>query len=282
MTNALIAARDRFTAAHPETRTELNGREWGVVDIGHGPELILLPGTLGRGDIFWNQIEVLSDRLRIVAVSYPSRGGIAEWTADMVTLMDRLDIGAATVLGSSLGGYVAQNLAALHPARVPCLVAANTLHSVAGLSTRMPYALDIASAPIEDLRGGFKNGLGAWAKAHPDQADLVDLLLQEVGGRIAEPEMRARLAALKDGPELPPLPPGARVVTVEADDDPLIPPEMREAVRRRLSPSVAYRFLQGGHFPYVVCAAEYTALLEQVMDLPVTGPDWGRDAMRVR
>lgn len=283
MTNTLIAARDRFAAAHPEMRIDLNGRDWGVLDVGGGPNLLLIPGTLGRGDIFWNQIDALSDRLRIVAVSYPSVGGVADWAADMVALLDRLDIKEACVLGSSLGGYVAQYLAALNPERVSCLVAANTLHSVAGLSQWMPYALDLASAPIDDLRAGFGSGLGAWARAHPDQGDLVELLLQEAGGRILEAELRARLAALKHGPELPPVSlPASRVVTIEADDDPLIPPEMRQAVRDRLSPSVAYRFLHGGHFPYVARPAYYTALLEQVMSLSVTGPDWGAEALRDR
>lgn len=283
MTNSLIAARDRFAAAHPEARVDLNGRDWGVLDVGRGPDLLLIPGTLGRGDIFWNQIDALSDRLRIVAVSYPSVGGVADWAADMVALMDQLEIKEACVLGSSLGGYVAQYMAGIHPERVSHLVAANTLHSVSGLSQRMPYALELASAPIEDLRAGFGNGLGAWAKAHPDQADLVELLLQEAGGRILEAELRARLAALKYGPELPPVSlPAARVITVEADDDPLIPPDMRQAVRDRLAPSTAYRFLHGGHFPYAVRPADYTAMLEQIMGLRVTGPDWGGEVERKR
>lgn len=283
MTNSLIAARDRFAAAHPETRMDLNGRDWGVRDIGSGPDLFLIPGTLGRGDIFWNQIEALSDRLRIVTVSYPDTGGVADWAQDMVTLMDRLKIDAACVLGSSLGGYVAQYIAGHHPERMSGLVAANTLHSVIGLSERMPYALDLAAAPINDLRAGFSTGLGAWADAHPDQRELVDLLLGESGGRILEAELRARLSALKHGPELPPAKlPADRIITIEADDDPLIPQQMRQAVRDRLMPSVAYRFLHGGHFPYVARSAYYTALLEQVMGLTVTGPDWGEAALRER
>jgi pimeloyl-ACP methyl ester carboxylesterase len=72
------------------------------------------------------------------------------------------------------------------------------------------------------------------------------------------------------------------VITIEADDDPLIPPEMRAAVRARLSPGTAYRFLSGGHFPYVARPADYTALLEQALGLDGTGPDWGTGAERAR
>ena len=285
MTNPLITARDAFAAQHPETRIDLNGRNWGYWDIGSGPVLLLIPGTLGRGDIFWNQMAALTDRLRIVAVSYPDSGGVADWALDMVNLLDHLGIATASILGSSLGGYLAQFIAGTYPNHVTRLIAANTLHSVTEVAKNPPYSSDLMNAPIEDLRAGFGRGLGGWAQAHPDQAELVDLLLAEAGGRILEPELRARLNALKTGPELPVVTLAARdIATIEADDDPLIPPEMRAAGRARLTPSVAYRFLHGGHFPYAARAAEYTALLEQVMGLPTTGPksgpDWGTNPER--
>ncbi|MEY8840599.1 alpha/beta fold hydrolase, partial [Cribrihabitans sp. XS_ASV171] len=176
MTNPLIAARDAFAARHPEQRFEREGRDWGYIDCGEGPALLLIPGTLGRADIFWQQIEALQDHLRIIAVSYPASGGVADWAGDLVALLDRLGIDTATVLGSSLGGYLAQYMASAAPARVTALVAANTLHSVRGLEQRMPYALELDTAPIEDLRAGFGAGLSAWADSHTDQRDLVALL----------------------------------------------------------------------------------------------------------
>jgi len=276
MTNRLIDSRDAFAASHPEQRIDLNGREWGLCDVGAGPVLLLIPGTLGRGDIFWQQITALKDRVRILAVTYPNSGGVADWSGDLVALLDRLGVERATVLGSSLGGYLAQYLAADAPDRVTKLIGANTLCSVQGLDQRMPYALDLMNAPIADLRAGFAQGLGGWAAAHPEQADLVALLMAEVNGRIPEAELRNRLNATKTAPGLPAVSlPRTDIVTIEADDDPLIPPEMRAAVRDRVNPGCAYRFLSGGHFPYVARPDDYTGLLEQVMDLTLTGTDWG-------
>ncbi|WP_109466697.1 alpha/beta fold hydrolase [Albibacillus kandeliae] len=281
MTNPLISARDAFAAANPEQRITLNGNEWGYIDAGEGPALVLIPGTLGRGDIFWQQIEALRGRLRIVAVTYPQTGGVAEWSDDLAALMDHLGIARASVLGSSLGGYLAQFFAATYPERTELLFAANTLHSATGLSERPPYSSDLDAAPIEELRAGFGRGLGVWAETHPDQGDLVELLMQEVGGRIPEPELRMRLKALKFAPELPLLElPADRRITVEGGDDPLIPEEMRAAVRALVQPSVAYRYAWGGHFPYAVRPAEYTAMLEQALGLDVTGPDWGTGGER--
>jgi maspardin len=263
MTNPLIAARDRFAAMHPETRQVVNGRDWGVVDTGGaGPVLVLIPGTLGRGDIFWQQIAALAPEARVIALTYPATGGVAAWADDIDAICAARGLGPVAVLGSSLGGFVAQYLAGTRPARVAHLFAANTLNSVEGIATRQPYASDLHHGPIETLREGFGAGLRAWAQAHPDQADLIELLLAEVGGRIPEPELRRRLLGLKEGPVLPPCPlPADRITTIQSDDDPLIPPPMRDAVRARLSPGVAFRFLSGGHFPYIARPALYTALL---------------------
>lgn len=276
MTNPLIAARDAFALRHPETRVTLNGRDWGLIDTGAGDSaLVLIPGTLGRADIFWQQIEALSPRLRVLAVSYPGSGGIADWCADILTLLDTKGIGQAAVLGSSLGGYLAQYLAAHAPERVSHLFAANTLHSVLGLENRPPYSSDLANAPIGALRAGFTLAMEAWGQSHPEQGNLVELLLAEVGGRILEGEMRARLGALKHGPELPAVPlPDAALTCIESADDPLIAPDMRDAVRARLPGAACFRFNWGGHFPYVLRPELYTNLIAARLGLEARADDW--------
>ncbi|MBO1907914.1 alpha/beta hydrolase [Microvirga sp. 3-52] len=284
MPNRLIADRDRFASLHPEQRIANGGREWGYVQAGdRGPALLLIPGTLGRGDIFWQQIEALKDRARIVAVTYPGSGGVTEWAGDLAELCGRLELGRVTILGSSLGGYVAQYFAATYPNLAERLIAANTLHSVADVASRPPYSSDLDNAPIEEIRAGFGRGLGAWRDDHPEQAELIDLLMAEVAGRIPELELRTRLNALKRGPALPPLElPRDGIATIEGADDPLIPPQMRDAVRARLNPSVAYLFEWGGHFPYVVRPDLYVSLLEEQLGVPVTGDGWGKGEMRAR
>lgn len=276
MTNPLIAARDAFAARHPEARENLNGRDWGVIDTGGGgPVLVLIPGTLGRADIFWQQIAALAPRLRVIAVSYPATGGIVDWTDDIRALLDARGIQKTALLGSSLGGYLAQHVAGTHGDRLTHLFAANTLDTAIGVAARQPYAQDLDNAPIADLRGGFQAAMHAWGQAQPDQIHLVEFLLAEVGGRIPEGEMRARLKAMKHGPELPPPGlPGSAITTIEAVDDPLIPPTMRDGVRARLPGSAGYRFLWGGHFPYVLRPELYTGLIAARLGLAAERPEW--------
>ncbi len=284
MTNALIASRERFIADHPERPVVINGRSWGVIDTGGArPVLLMLPGTLGRADVFWRAIEAIKDRARVIAVSYPGSGGIPEWAGDLAALFEMSGVAKAFILGSSLGGYTAQYFVAVHPERAEGLIAANTLHTVADVASRPPYSADLDHGPFEAIRSGFEQGLKGWKAASPEHSDLVDLLLGEVTGRIPEPELRARLNALKRGPELPPVTlPRERIATVECADDPLIPQSMREAVRARLKPSVAYRFETGGHYPYILRPALYAALIEEQLGLSPKGADWGQGAIRVR
>ncbi|MCV2887376.1 alpha/beta fold hydrolase [Ruegeria aquimaris] len=272
----LIAERDRFAARHPESRHVVNGRDWGVIRVGHsGPALVLIPGTLGRADIFWQQIAALSGEARILAVSYPASGGIADWAADLAQLIADAGMQGTTVLGSSLGGYLAQYLTATEPALCGGLVAANTLASVQGIDQMPPYAMDLVTTPIDDLRAGFEAGLSIWQAPDHPYRDLAPLLLQEVRGRIPEGELRARLQALKTAPDLPAQSlPHERIFTVQSDDDHLIVPPMREGLRAALAPVRAYRFRTASHFPYVTRPDAYTALLREILGLSAGQTIW--------
>lgn len=278
---SLLHERDRFADSHPERIETVGARRWGVVEtVADGPALLLLPGTLGRADVFWRLMTRLAGKVRCVSVSYPATADMAEWADDLVALMDRTGMARATVLGSSLGGYVAQWLAATRPDRIEGLIAANTLADAGAVATRPPYSHDLGAAPIEDLRAGFFAGLTAYAQSGPAEAELAALLLEDARGRIPEAELRARLMALKAAPALPaPAQAAARIAVIESDDDPLIPAPMRAAVRAALRPARVFRFAHGGHFPYIARPDLYAAAVGEVLGLgPAAG--WGEGAER--
>lgn len=278
----MIEQRDQFSNRNPEQTLVLNGREWGVIKTGNsGPALLLIPGTLGRADIFWQQIERLSNRVTVLSVTYPDTHDIAEWADDLALMLDRYEIKSATVLGSSLGGYLAQFFAATYPECTDGLIAANTLSSVAGLTEKPPYSADIANTPIEILREGFLAGIKVRAHEEPEYQALTDMLVSEVEGRIPADHLKARLLALKHAPLIPEIALGPeKIFVIEAEDDPLIVEPVRAKVRKTLSPSVTYRFKHGGHFPYVVRPDAYLSILEECLGLEITGDDWGKGEVR--
>ena len=97
MTNPLTTARDAFLADNPEQRLEVNSRTWGTIRTGDsGPALVLIPGTLGRADIFWQQIAAL-----VVGSLVGSRLG--SWISHRLPATS-LRYGLAVLIGASAIG----------------------------------------------------------------------------------------------------------------------------------------------------------------------------------
>lgn len=93
---------------------------------GEGPTLLLI-GGLGFGRWgFFKQVPALSRRFR--TITFDVRGerrlqnGVADLVEDVVALLDHLGVKKAHVLGTSLGGFVAQELALMRPDLVDRLV----------------------------------------------------------------------------------------------------------------------------------------------------------------
>jgi len=54
---------------------------------------------------------------------------------------------------------------------------------------------------------------------------------------------------------------GIPLMIIESDNDPLIEPALREALRKTYSTVSVYTFQQAGHFPYLNRDQEYTDVL---------------------
>ena len=103
---------------------------------GEGPPLVLVEG-LGYGTWMWRgQSPALESTFRLILVdnrgvgkSSPLSGPYSapEFAHDVFAVLDAEGIDRATVLGASMGGAIAQSLAALAPDRVSALVLACTL-----------------------------------------------------------------------------------------------------------------------------------------------------------
>jgi 3-oxoadipate enol-lactonase len=109
----------------------VNGIDLYCEDSGGGGEAMVLVMGLGGDHVAWGfQVPALAERYRVV--TFDNRGAgrssqpdepysIAGMAADTVGLMDALGIERAHVVGASMGGMIAQELALAHPARVRSL-----------------------------------------------------------------------------------------------------------------------------------------------------------------
>ncbi|MHB1067192.1 MAG: alpha/beta fold hydrolase [Candidatus Nanopelagicales bacterium] len=125
------------SAVRLEVRTvEAAGTSIAVAQAGRGRPLLLLNGT-GSPLAEWDPalLAGLGAGRRVVVFDYPGLGEsgpaparitirrMADWTADLISA---LGLGQPDVLGWSMGGFVAQQLAVRHPGTVRRLVLAGT------------------------------------------------------------------------------------------------------------------------------------------------------------
>ena len=141
---------------------------------GQGPPLVLIQG-LGVGRWGWEPVvDRLARQFRVIAIdnrgigasdapvgSYSTRA----MAADVVAVLDDAGVASASVVGTSLGGMVAQELALAHPERVDRLVLVATIPG-GRLTAPMPLktAYLLTWAPLmrseQRLRGFVEHSLG--------------------------------------------------------------------------------------------------------------------------
>jgi pimeloyl-ACP methyl ester carboxylesterase len=115
------------------TIARVNGIELYYEEHGQpeGEPVLLIMGYLLNGAAWGMQIEALASRYQVIA--FDNRGAgrssqpegpytIGEMVDDTLGLLDHLGIASAHVVGASMGGMIAQELALRHPQRVRSLV----------------------------------------------------------------------------------------------------------------------------------------------------------------
>lgn len=256
-----------FRRRYPERRLRFDGQDWGVIDTGGAPgrpTLVMLPGTLGTASLFWNQILALRARGRIVALTLPAITRIEQLADSLARLLLKLKVGPATVVGSSLGGYLAQMLAARHPARVKGLIIGNSLSDPAmtrQVANHIPPAV-LALLPAGLHQGIVIGSVRTWPEPEPAVASLKRLLIESGTRHLGPRKLKSRVLAVQAGATVPKLPlPASRVAVIDCADDPLLPRSVQDDVVQRYPGATHYRLPAGGHYPYVLRPNRYTEIL---------------------
>lgn len=123
---------------------------------GRGEPVLLVHGLGASGADFAYQVRALEGQFRVIVPDLPGCGhsgplrpdcSIGEFAASLWALLDHLEIPAANIMGFSLGGAVALEMALQRPDAVPRLALINSLasykvdHWTKWLEARLPGAL---------------------------------------------------------------------------------------------------------------------------------------------
>jgi 3-oxoadipate enol-lactonase len=171
------------------------------------PWLVLIQG-LGFDRAGWAPVvSRLRRRFRLVLIDNRGSGlstttqrdfGVAEMAGDVAAVLSHCGIARAHVLGASLGGMVAQELAIRHPLRIDRLILACT-------TPGWPFGYPMPRATVQRMTAAAGMPVEAAQRILVDNAlspetvsthpELVDRIVENQRGRLAEPAAWRALAS---------------------------------------------------------------------------------------
>ena len=162
---------------------DVNGLHLYYETYGSGAPLVLLHGGMLTIDLnFATLIPTLAQTHTVIGVEMQGHGRTADidrpitfanLAADVVALLDHLSIEKAAVLGHSMGGGVALELAMSHPDRVSAIVPISASVSKDGMHPDLSDPSTFETSPIMPTAQDFADFKAAYERLspHPDQFD---------------------------------------------------------------------------------------------------------------
>ncbi len=186
-----------------------------VIELGEGPALVFVHGLSGSWPNWLEQLPVFADGRngdsgqrpvspgfghRVIALDLPGFGrtpmppsgevSIAGYADLLDALLEQLGVESAAVVGNSMGGFIAAELAIRHPGRVERLV----LVSPAGISTHQDPRLERYLPWLRRMER-LAAVYGGWVASHADAVTRRPVLRNAFFGMIV-PHPRRLPAAL--------------------------------------------------------------------------------------
>jgi pimeloyl-ACP methyl ester carboxylesterase len=264
---------------------ELDGTPANVIELGDGPPLLFVHGLSGCWQNWLENIPHFARTHRVIAVDLPGFGAspmprerisIPGYARFLERLCDTLSIDAATVVGNSMGGYVAAELAIRSPQRVEQLmlvaaagITAEHLHRDGVMAgARVMAAVATRTAARHEWfarRPGLRRVALSFVVRHPDRLSVPTAheLMQGSGKPGFLPALEA-IIEHRISERLPQI--ACPTFVVWGEHDRVIP--VRDAKRfGELIPDVRVEVLPDtGHVAMLERPARFNALLEAFLD----------------
>jgi len=261
----VVAGLSSLRRRNPLKRFQAGRITWRYHDEGAGGEVILfLHGMGGSGDIWFQQIEALKDRFRCIAVTYPPLPTLDTLRSGILGILEQEKFSRVNVVGSSMGGYLAQFLAGTDPALIKKVVLGNTFPPNDLISRRARMGVRyLPWVPEWAILAGVRRNTSRLLYPASGNSELVNAYLYEqTCGAMRKQDFIARCACLCQSfrpPNLDAL--GIPALIIASDNDPMVEPGV-QALLKRTYPSAAVKiFADAGHFPYLNRPEEYNQAL---------------------
>ncbi len=270
----------------------VHGTPVNVVDLGSGEPIVFVHGHAGSWTNWLEQLPSLARRRRVVAMDLPGFGrsplpdheiSISQYARDVDAVMGELGIDSAIVVGNSMGGFIAAELAIRFPSRVNGLV----LVGAAGVATKyaqMPARFMANTfyervfeviAPLTRVstrraswlsrRRRLRGAALYLVAAHPQKLHpAIAWELVQGSGRPAVAAASAAIARYDFRHRLPEI--SCPTLVVWGDSDRTVPMSGADEFVRLIPGSTKVILEDTGHIPMIERPARFNALLDEFLE----------------
>ncbi len=230
---------------------------------GSGEHTILfIPGLLGDERSFEEVARYfVEDGYRVIRVSYPCHPfSLQDFAEHLLSLLDS----PSTVVGTSMGGYVAQLMARSEPGKIANLVLVNTFPSAKAILGAARWSIKLLRfLPKGIVKGLMRRGL---RDEHFGGNREVRRRIEEFIDSVPASVLYYRLRALADAPEIRCFPEGIHTIVFYTSGDPTVPDALKEQLVEKVNPHLVYEFEEGGHFPYLHNPEKFYRILKSALE----------------
>jgi pimeloyl-ACP methyl ester carboxylesterase len=267
-------------------RVELPGATVNYVEIGEGEPIVFVHGISGSWQNWLENLPHFGRTRRAIALDLPGFGAspMPSWEIDMPAygqllhdFCERLGVEGATVVGNSMGGFIAVDAVTSSPAHFERLV----LVSAAGIiNTWNPEERAVATAWAWKTFGPLYHHRGRWIVTHPRAREAVfrpfvrypnrlraDLLYEQINSGLQKAEgfgdalsavirhdIRERLGQI----EMP-------TMLIWGQSDRVVPMSAALSYHRRIPHSRLEIFERTGHVPQLERPIRFNAVLDEFL-----------------
>lgn len=230
----------------------------------NSPTILFLHGMTGGYDIWWQQIIFFQKEFHIISYTLPKQvDSLKEAINGILEILQRENISKVILVGSSMGGYIAQYFLKTNPKKVQKVVFGNTFPPntyfknqndfKAKMIVILPSILfdylaiqnfkkvifptSLNSEPLKGYLLSFSNPKIQFLNRYKIITDFFEI----------EPRSKEEIQIPK--------------LILISKNDPLVPEFLREELLKVYPESEVYSFEEEGHFPYVVDAKKYNQIV---------------------
>jgi len=257
--NALELTRQKFV----KESIDVNGVSVEIVRTrGRGQAVLMLPGAQGTAESFCHQLLAFGEDRDIIGVNYPGLDTVVAVADLLLALLARLGVQRFDLVGTSLGGYVAQWIAASQPRGLGRVVIGNSFMDPRPIQAPEKLAALQAKSPEELKREVVERLKGSPA------SDFRSIMLDLVGLQQPATQLIGRMLLVQRAAPLEAdVPPDLPLLLVECDNDPLIPVAVREAIRDHYPNAERSQISGGSHYPFLLNPNDYNQAIGAFLGL---------------